>query len=405
VRSLITVFPSAQDLLSLTPRKLGGYILHLMNVDGSRRDHPKNIRNHVMDAYAGPLAERAAANVLAAIDFLKSEHYIFNDYQDTVDPNWFALTEKGLSIRDASEIEEATRRLDSDRSIVFISCGQYAPSEKALGRRLAELVEQYTDCGGYFAENQQSLDGLSNNILRALNRAAGMVVVMHKRGLVETPAGERFYRGSVWLEQETAIAAFLQSLDRSIPVAAYIEDGIKREGLRELLQLNPISFQDDHQILSDFEQKLRSRNFVPSTSAHPIIGVPSVHPLLGVEAALIGPDESRQRGIYPESNSYRLLLHIHNAGAGPAKNIKVNLSDFPGQRSETVEPLASGAETSKPFALAGYTLGYSGEGTTPASIEVTYDGEGSRNGQVLLRRVPESNPPRWSVVERREPTA
>jgi hypothetical protein len=405
MRSLITALPSVQDLLALSPRKLGGYILQLMNADGSRRDHPKNIRNHVTDVYAGPSEEKAAANVLAALDLLKSEHYIFNDYQDTVDPNWFALTEKGLSIRDASQVEEPARRLDSDRSVVFISCGQYADNEKVVGRRIAELVEEFTDCGGYFAENQQSLDGLSNNILHALNQAAGIVVVMHKRGLVETPSGERFYRGSIWLEQETAIAAFLQSLDRSIPVAAYIEDGIKREGLRELLQLNPISFQDDQQILSDFEQKLRSGNFSPNAAARAISGASVVQPILGVEATIIGPDESRQRQIYPESNSYRLLLHINNAGAGPARNITVNLNGFPGQRSETIEPVASGGEVFKPFGLAGYVLGNPGDATTPELIDVTYNGEGSSNGRVLLRRIPESHPPRWSVVERRDPTS
>ncbi|MEO8909520.1 MAG: hypothetical protein ABI408_04760, partial [Gemmatimonadaceae bacterium] len=263
MQSLTTAFGSAAEILEQSPRTLGGYILQLINADGSRRDHPKNIREHVMDVYAGPKAKQVAAHVLAAVDFLKREHYIYNDYQDAVDGEWFALTDKGLAIRNASQIEEPSNRLDSENAIVFVSCGQYTEAERAVGRRIARLVEEHTGCGGYFAENQQSLAGLSNNILGALNKASGMVVVMHRRGLVESPSGERFYRGSVWVEQEIAMAAFLQSLDRKILVAAYIEDGIRREGLRELLHLNPVSFNDDQEILRDFEEKLRSGAFSP----------------------------------------------------------------------------------------------------------------------------------------------
>src|ERR1700678_1794845 len=267
MQSLTTAFVSATELLKQSPRSLGGYILQLINADGSRRDHPKNIREHVMNVYAGPEAKQAVAHVLAALDFLKRERYIYNDYQDAVDGEWFALTDKGLAIRHASQIEEPSNRLSSDTAIVFVSCGQYTEAERCVGRRIARLVEEYTGCGGYFADNQQSLDGLSNNILRALNRDSGIVVVMHKRGVVESASGERFYRGSVWVEQEIAMAAFLQSLDRRILVAAYIEDGIKREGLRDLLQLNPVSFTHDEEILKDFEEKVRSGAFSPSPEA------------------------------------------------------------------------------------------------------------------------------------------
>jgi hypothetical protein len=140
---------------------------------------------------------------------------------------------------------------------------------------------------------------------------------MHKRGLVESPSAEKFYRGSVWVEQETAIAAFLQSIGRTIPVAAYIEDGIKREGLRDLLHLNPLIFTTADEIARDFEQKLRARTFVPNES--PLASTTNARPLLGVEAEIVSPDESRARGIYPVSSAYRLLLHINNAGHGTAK--------------------------------------------------------------------------------------
>ena len=96
------------------------------------------------------------------------------------------------------------------KPLVFISCGQFTDEEKLLGARVAKLVEELTSCEGYFAENENSLAGLSQNIFGALNRAVGLIAIMHHRGRVETPSGHRT-RGSVWVEQETGIAAFLRT--------------------------------------------------------------------------------------------------------------------------------------------------------------------------------------------------
>src|SRR5262249_24980532 len=102
----------------------------------------------------------------------------------------------------------------SKQDLVFISCGQYRETEISLGKALAEAVTDLTAFEGYFAQNQTSLDGLSQNIFRALNRASGFIAVMHHRGSVRTLHGEHV-RASVWVEQEIAIAAFLrQALDR-----------------------------------------------------------------------------------------------------------------------------------------------------------------------------------------------
>jgi hypothetical protein len=59
---------------------------------------------------------------------------------------------------------------DEKQGLVFISCGQYHPEEKKLGQDLAAAVSELTPFEGYFAENQNSLEGLSRNIFGALNR-------------------------------------------------------------------------------------------------------------------------------------------------------------------------------------------------------------------------------------------
>ena len=55
------------------------------------------------------------------------------------------------------------------QGLVFISCGQYRQEEIRLGKALAQAVNELTPFEGYFAENQSSLEGLSQNILGALN--------------------------------------------------------------------------------------------------------------------------------------------------------------------------------------------------------------------------------------------
>src|ERR1700733_3045918 len=128
------------------------------------------------------------------------------------------------------------------RGLVFISCGQYRPEEIKLGQGLAAIVDELTEFTGYFAQNQTSLEGLSRNIFGALNRCSGLVAVLHPRGEVDTPSGGD-KRGSVWVEQEIAIAAFLkQALERNLEVAVYIQRGIQREGVRDQLHLNPVEF-------------------------------------------------------------------------------------------------------------------------------------------------------------------
>ena len=114
--------------------------------------------------------------------------------------------------------ELAEPQKNPSQHLVFVSCGQFTDEEIQLGKEIAKMVRQLTGYEGYFAENQNSLQGLSQHIFGALNRAAGLIAVMHHRGRVETPSGTHI-RGSVWVEQEIAIAAFLAHIQgRELPV-------------------------------------------------------------------------------------------------------------------------------------------------------------------------------------------
>jgi hypothetical protein len=149
------------------------------------------------------------------------------------------------------------------KPLVFISCGQYTSQEKKLGADISDLIKEMTPCEGYFAENQNSLQGLSQHIFGALNRAAGFIAVMHYRGQIETPSGTHM-RGSVWVEQEIAIAAFLaQAQDRDLPVLLYIQNGIEREGVRQQLRLKPVEFDTDVEVLANLKTQITTGAFKP----------------------------------------------------------------------------------------------------------------------------------------------
>jgi hypothetical protein len=146
--------------------------------------------------------------------------------------------------------------------VVFVSCGQSTSAERELGKAIAELVETGTGCAAYFAENQNSLQGVTENILKRLNDAVAFIAVMHPRGDVSHGKHRNepgWVRGSVWVEQEIAIAAFIsQALDRPIPVRSYVHESIRREGLRDKLHMNPVLFHDDPEILNDLTSFLPS---------------------------------------------------------------------------------------------------------------------------------------------------
>src|SRR5712692_9200418 len=133
------------------------------------------------------------------------------------------------------------------RKTVFISCGEYAPEERELGKQVCEMVAKYSPFEGYFAENQTTLKALSENILRRLYEPVGLIVIMHHRGKIE---GRGIIRASVWIEQEVAIATLMQQiLRRPLHVALFVEGGIAIEGIRQHLQFNPVTFTNSEEVI------------------------------------------------------------------------------------------------------------------------------------------------------------
>jgi len=138
----------------------------------------------------------------------------------------------------------------SGKGLVFVSCGQVTSEERQLGADVSRLISDLTSYRPYFAENQTTLEGFTHNILGNLNKAIGFIAIMHPRGIVKLHDGKEETRGSVWVEQEIAIAAFMaQILHHQIRMAAYIHKDIRREGMRDQLLLGAVTFSKDSQVI------------------------------------------------------------------------------------------------------------------------------------------------------------
>ena len=140
---------------------------------------------------------------------------------------------------------------------VFISCSQVAEEEIALGKEIEARVSALPGFRGYFAQNQDSWAGVTDHILRALYESVALICVMHHRGQVVGREGRMLLRGSVWIEQEIAIAALMeQVLDQRIVVRLYCEKGIAVEGLRRQIMVHPVSFEKPQEVLEDLTRWL-----------------------------------------------------------------------------------------------------------------------------------------------------
>ena len=137
----------------------------------------------------------------------------------------------------------------SAKPLIFISCGQRTDEEKHLGREIIRLIEEQGLFEPYFAEFQSDLEGVTNNIFKKLNEAVGFITVMHSRGRVND-GSQQGERGSIWIEQEIAIASFLaHTTQRKFSALSFVQEGIQLEGVREYILLNSHRFRTEHDIL------------------------------------------------------------------------------------------------------------------------------------------------------------
>lgn len=207
-----------------------------------------------------------------------------------------------------------------ERKVVFISCGQYTDDEIQLGLAMADAIDELTPHRGYFAQKVSSFETLSNDILQEIQNCVGFVAIMHNRGEIETPERHKIMRASVWIEQEIAIAAFVQQrLGQRIDVKAYLQSGISREGLRQQLHLNVTHFSKNSEVIEDFRKHLVSGAFGGSTRQPTITEEERRHRELFEPHISILPETIKN-----QASDDRFAVVLRNDGNGSAFNISMN---------------------------------------------------------------------------------
>lgn len=137
------------------------------------------------------------------------------------------------------------------RARVFIGCGQRNEKEKQIGLACKQYFDE-RHFAAYFAEDVHSLEALTENIFRHLRNSEYAVFIDCARE--ELSSGK--FRGSVFVNQEIAIASFLQ-IDSRIDSRVFHEKGVIREGVVEHLIANPIYFSGKQDFLQKLEESTK----------------------------------------------------------------------------------------------------------------------------------------------------
>lgn len=131
---------------------------------------------------------------------------------------------------------------------VFISCGQSTDEEKELGSSCKRYFEK-RQFFAYLAEEVQSLEALTENIFRHLRNSEYAVFIDCKREKLDT--GE--FRGSLFVNQELAIAAFLPIEESMV----FHQEGVIIEGVAKYLVAKPVHFSEEQEFLEKLKEQTR----------------------------------------------------------------------------------------------------------------------------------------------------
>ena len=142
------------------------------------------------------------------------------------------------------------------RAQVFISCGQREDlGEMEVAANIAEVLAQ-EGFEPYIAASQQTLRGPKENIFQRLAESEYFLFIDFVRDRLDVE-GSSLHRGSVFSQQELALAAYLDT-----DVIAFQEESIKPlEGILLFMQTNCLLFNDRSLLPNMVIEKVRERGW------------------------------------------------------------------------------------------------------------------------------------------------
>jgi hypothetical protein len=131
---------------------------------------------------------------------------------------------------------------------VFVSCGQRTKAERELGDEVKRYLREEGYCP-YVAVRAHSSRSLREEIFDRLQTAEYVLFLDFKRERLGRSAARR---GSLFSHQELAVASFLD-----IDVLPFQQRGVKREGVLDYIQGNPVPFGTTAGLLQKIKSEIR----------------------------------------------------------------------------------------------------------------------------------------------------
>jgi hypothetical protein len=144
---------------------------------------------------------------------------------------------------------------------VFISCGQANKKERAVAKQLEAWFRQEGFIP-YAAIQTQSINDVNSEIIANLENSDFYVYINFRRERISFL--KRIYRGSLFTNQELAIAYYLK-FDNAI---FFEQEGIKRDGLISYMISNATSFKKISQVPELVKDSVIKRKWSPKYSRH-----------------------------------------------------------------------------------------------------------------------------------------
>ncbi len=145
---------------------------------------------------------------------------------------------------------------------IFISCGQATQSE----RKVAYDISKWLDSVGYdpyIAIETQSIQDVNSGIIGNLKSADYYIFIDFRREKI-CNCPQKEYRGSLFTNQELAIAYFL-GFDRALFIQ---QSKIRLEGIAKYILGNAKRFDDIDEVIEIVKQEFGQRKWSPDYSRH-----------------------------------------------------------------------------------------------------------------------------------------